>query len=185
MSIKSNIKLLLNCLFEKYRINWIYASDLNRAVNSAQLPQAIKSFSKAHIDVLANSPTEKMCKAIGYNEDGFDGFVIEEDSRPVCVAHFADKARYDRTRTWPLSNDEMALIDIATEEVARGRGLAVRLIASATEMYLNQGKRRVIAFIWWSNTPSVRAFKKAGWHRIGFSVEALVMGKWLSFRIPI
>jgi hypothetical protein len=185
MALKSNIKSLLNRFFAEYRINVIYASRSEPTQNRSHLYDAIYPVSNAYYAALANSPTAKMRNSAGFYESGLDGFVIEQDGRLVCVAHFADQARYDRAQTWPLAKTEMALMDIATEEVMRGNSLAVRLICSATEMYLNQGKRRVIAFIWWSNTPSVRAFKKAGWYRIGFSIEALVMGKWLSLRIPV
>jgi RimJ/RimL family protein N-acetyltransferase len=50
---------------------------------------------------------------------------------------------------------------------------------------MEQGCDKIIAFIWWSNTPSIRAFSKAGWKKIGFSVEILVADTWRSLRVPI
>jgi RimJ/RimL family protein N-acetyltransferase len=59
------------------------------------------------------------------------------------------------------------------------------LIRAATRRYLTEGRRRMIAFIWWSNTPSLRAFKKAGWKRIGFSMELRFGKHWLRLRVPL
>ena len=91
----------------------------------------------------------------------------------------------DRAATWPLRPSEVAVMDLATEDALRGRGLAVRLMQATTSAHLARGKSRVIAFIWWSNTPSLRALTKAGWRRIGLSVEVLVAGKWLALRLPL
>jgi GNAT superfamily N-acetyltransferase len=184
MSIKSTIKSLLNKIFQEYRINWIYASSSKQEAKQGNTADLVKPISDEHRALLASSPTAKMRSSVGFNKSGLDGYVIEDGGRPVCVAHFADPARYDRAKTWPLKNDEMALMDIATEEAMRGKGIAVRLIAATSAMFLSKGKQRLIAFIWWSNTPSVHAFKKAGWHRIGLSVEIFIGGKSLGLRVP-
>jgi L-amino acid N-acyltransferase YncA len=70
------------------------------------------------------------------------------------------------------TNDEVALVD-----------LAVRLIPAAMRAYLAQGYKRLVAFIWWSNAPSIRAFSKVGWQRIGMSVEWTIAGRWFAIRI--
>jgi GNAT superfamily N-acetyltransferase len=184
MAIKSRVKSILNGLFQEYRINWIYASSSKRDTKGGDTSDLVKPLSDQHRNLLANSPTAKMRSSVGFNKSGLDGYVIEDSGRPVCVAHFADPARYDRAKTWPLKSDDMALMDIATEEAMRGKGIAVRLIAATSAMFLSKGKQCVIAFIWWSNTPSVHAFKKAGWRRIGLSVEIFIGGKSLGLRVP-
>ncbi len=185
MPAKAIIKSALNLCFDDYRINWIFASPTETKSSSGKLNDVAVAITAGHRQILANSLTAKMRGSVSFNKSGLDGYVIEQFGQPLCVAHFADCARYDRAGTWPLAADEMALMDIATEEEMRGRGLAVRLISATTKLLLEQDKRRLIAFIWWSNTPSVRAFKKAGWRRIGLSIEILRASKWRSFRIPL
>ncbi len=185
MAAKAFIKSALNRWLKEYRINWIFASPTKIAATSENLNDVAVAITAEHRQILADSPTAKMRGSVSFNKSGLDGYVIEQSGRPLCVAHFADCARYDRAGTWPLAVDEMALMDIATEEEMRGRGLAVRLISATTKLLLNKGKRRVIAFIWWSNAPSVRAFKKAGWRRVGLSVEIRGASKWTSLRIPL
>jgi GNAT superfamily N-acetyltransferase len=185
VAAKTIIKSALNRWFKDYRINWIFASPAKTASSSEKLNDVAVAITAEHCQVLANSPTAKMRGSVSFNKSGLDGYVIEQSGQPLCVAHFADCVRYDRAGTWPIASDEMALMDIATEEAMRGRGLAVHLIYATTKLLLQQDKRRVIAFIWWSNTPSVRAFKKAGWRRIGLSVEILGASKWRSLRIPL
>ena len=131
------------------------------------------------------SATPKMRSSLSFTRAGLTGLALVEEGRPVSVAHFATPADYDRAATWPLRATEVALMDIATEDAQRGRGLAVTLIRATTAHFLGAGKSRVICFIWWSNTPSLRAFTKAGWRRIGLSIEVCIGGKWLALRLPL
>jgi RimJ/RimL family protein N-acetyltransferase len=181
MGAKAMAKSVLNRLFRDYRINWIYASSATKR-DIAATPQPL---SPVQIDALLTSPTAKMRNAARFSQGGLDGFAMEVDGTPACVAHFADHARYDRNGTWVIGNNEIALMDIATEEAMRGRGLAVQMITAMTQHYITQGRDRVIAFIWWSNTPSVRAFDKAGWKRIGVSIEVAFGGRWRTVRLRL
>ena len=164
MSPKDALKAGFNRLFADYRINWIYAggpwcAGLGQDVEALPITPDIA-------DQLAASPTAKMRNSLSYTRGGLDGLVLVEDGVPVSVSHVADPAHYD-------------------EDALRGQGLAVRLMQATTSAHLARGKSRVIAFIWWSNTPSLRALTKAGWRRIGLSVEVLVAGKWLALRLPL
>lgn len=178
--IKSGTKLILSKLFSEYRINWIYAADavLPGSDNIIAVPLTSDLESK-----LTASTTVKMRNSLSYARAGQAGLALVENGSPVCVAHFATPEQYDRNGTWPLQSGEIALMDIATEDAERGRGLAVNLIRAATRLYLGQGQKRMIAFIWWSNTPSSRAFAKAGWKRIGLSLEFEIAGRWRGIRI--
>ena len=183
MSPKDALKAGFNRLFADYRINWIYAggpwcAGLGQDVEALPITPDIA-------DQLAASPTAKMRNSLSYTRGGLDGLVLVEDGVPVSVSHVADPAHYDRAATWPLRPSEVAVMDLATEDALRGQGLAVRLMQATTSAHLARGKSRVIAFIWWSNTPSLRALTKAGWRRIGLSVEVLVAGKWLALRLPL
>lgn len=180
--LKQVIKELAGRLVAEYRINWIYVSTApDKAARSAELTEV----DEALCALLDKSPTLQVRKAARYARSGLKGLALCEQGKPVCVAHFAEPEQYDRAATWPLAQGEAALMDISTEEAARGKGHAVRLIRQASEYYLGRGYRRLIAFIWWSNQPSVRAFTKAGWKRAGLSIEVRRGPRWRSLRIPL
>lgn len=185
--MNSGIKCVLKCLLRRatseYRINWIYAADT--LPDSDDEAFSIEPEMAVHRAILRASPTSKMRNSQSYADAGLIGLVLTETGRPLAVAHFAEVNQYGRFSTWPLKDGEVALMDIATEESKRGRGLAPRLIRAATQHYLTQGRKRLIAFVWWNNSPSLRAFKKAGWRRIGCSVELRFGGHWLALRVPL
>lgn len=180
-TIKNAIKKAVGLIFQDYRINYIYASPAGQAPVAGEIAE----LSPDLIEQLAASGTAKVRGSATFSKAGLRGYAVVEAGQPVCVVHLAETSHYDRAATWPLRPGEAAIMDIATEEAARGRGLAVQLIAAVTARYLRQGRSRIIAFIWWSNTPSVRAFGKAGWRRIGFSVEVQIARRWIALRLPI
>jgi GNAT superfamily N-acetyltransferase len=180
--MKALAKRLLGRLVQEYRINWIYAADMPPATGADHLAEPETA---AHRATFAASTTDKVRKSQSYAKVGLAGLVLTEAGRPMSVAHFAETDHYDRHGTWPLKPGQVALMNIATEEAARGRGLAAKLIQAATCHYLAKGSTRLIAFIWWSNTPSLRAFTKAGWKRIGLSLEIRVTARWFVLRIPV
>jgi GNAT superfamily N-acetyltransferase len=175
-------KSVLSRLTAEYRINWIFASAYGQS--GVAKPAAVLQPSDAWIEALASSPSDQVRKSAEYARCGMAGYVIVEQDRPVCVAHFAEPHEYERSATWPLKEGEAALMDIATEEAERGRGLAVDLIRATSDAYQTKGHKRLLAFVWWSNTPSVRAFSKAGWRRIGLALEMRVSQHWLVLHIP-
>lgn len=181
-TLKLLVKSLAGRLVSEYRINWIYASPTFRV---ADPPLVHLHPSGDWLAALDHSPTPKMRNAAKFARVGLAGLVVVERDRPVSAAHFATAAQYDRGSTWRLGRAEIALMDIATEESERGKGHAVRLVRAATHSYQNLGCPRLIAFIWWTNRPSVAAFAKAGWRRIGLSVEFCRNGRWMGFRLPL
>lgn len=179
--IKNLLKRLAGDMVGEYRINWIYAGSRADSGDSDVRMQQIGPPLRA---MLGQSATLQMRKAARYGESGLLGMALVEGGVPVCAAHFAQPQQYDRDSTWPLQPGEAALMDIATEEHERGKGHAVSLIRSATASLVQAGQHRLIAFIWWSNHPSLRAFEKAGWHRIGLSIEIRRARGWSSLKIP-
>lgn len=182
--MKQFLRTGMTWLIRDYRINWIYATD----VVSQALPgpgDSIVPADDALHAMLAVSTTEKMRNSLSYARGGLDGLALIRDGKPLCIAHFTGRGNYDRDDTWPLREDEVALMDIATQDEARGQGLAPLVMAAATRHYLTMPGRRMIAFIWWSNTPSLRAFAKAGWRRIGLGLEWEMAGRWWSIRLPM
>jgi RimJ/RimL family protein N-acetyltransferase len=186
VAIKALVRSLMRSILADYRINWIVASPaLSKPATTASVASGIHSVNDDIAAQMASSPTLQVRKALAYQRAGLLGYALVVDGAIVSVAHFSDHDHYDRSDTWPLLQGEMALMDIVTEDAARGRGYAVPLIAQATSALLSQGCSRLIAFIWWSNTPSHRSFSKAGWRRIGLSIEIKIGTRWLALRVPI
>lgn len=182
---KRLIQRIATVLIDEYRLNWVVASTHHPVVVIQARDVVFAPLTTAHWPSLDQSSTAKMSNSLSYARAGLAGFAMLADGIPLSVAHFAGRAHYDRDGTWLLRDGDVALMDIATEESARGRGLAVRLIADATAHYRAAGADRLIAFIWWSNRPSLRAFAKAGWRKIGLSFEYRRGDAWRSIRIPV
>ncbi len=182
--MKHLLRNALGWLVHDYRINWIYATDRPGPV-ALRPGDSIMPLDDALRVRLALSTTDKMRGSLSYARAGLQGLALVRQGEPLCVAHFARAQQYDRAATWPLREGDIALMDIATQESARGQGLAPQVIAQASRHFLTGPQQRLIAFIWWSNTPSLRAFGKAGWRRIGFSVEWRMAGRWWHVRLPV
>jgi RimJ/RimL family protein N-acetyltransferase len=183
--VKVLVKQLLAWAVAEYRINWIFAIALPGADIILPPSERIVRMAPEYATMLAESSTAKMRSSLSYMRAGLDGFVLLDDDRPLAVVHYATSSQYERAETWSLREGEVALLDIVTEEAARGTGLAVRLLEQTTAQYLRQGVKRLIAFIWWSNEPSVRAFRKSGWRRIGLSVEWKIGPRWFHIHVPL
>lgn len=181
--VKRLFKRALVGLTSDYRINWVYAANAWPEGDDDSYPVVRETY--VHCTAFRSSSTAKIRSSQSYADIGLAGLVLTGMGRPLAVAHFAEVTQYNRNSTWPLRNGEVALMDIATEERERGHGLAPRLLRAAVRYYLRQGRERLIAFIWWSNKPSLRAFEKAGWKRIGCSVELRFGRRWVAIRIPL
>jgi GNAT superfamily N-acetyltransferase len=182
--MKALLRRLAHLIFPDYRVNWIFAS-----TDACPVPLAtgneLRRINEDIREQLTRSRTPKVANSVTYTRAGMDGFVIMRSGAPLCVAHFASTQQYTRAKTWPLRAGERALMDIATEQSARGRGLAPQLIAASCRHYRDEGVRQLIAFVWWSNKPSIRAFTKAGWRRTGLSIEVLFAGRWRRLHIRL
>lgn len=183
--MKDYLKRLLRGAVAQYRINWIFAITQPGPEGSLPAGQRIVPLATEHVTALGESSTAKVRSSLSYSRAGMKGFVLLAESQPLSVVHFADPSQYDRTGTWPLRAGEVALMDVVTEASARGGGLAVRLLEQTAAQYLRSGTKRLIAFIWWSNRPSVRAFRKSGWRRIGLSIEWQFRKRWHHLHLPL
>src|SRR5690606_29173819 len=99
-----------------------------------------------------------------YFTDGAIGWACYDPSRRIvglCVYWFGE--RYKQRNFWPLKDDEAKLVEVITLPEMRGRGLASCLIDHSGDEMFRLGFRRLLARVWHSNTPSLRAFANAGW----------------------
>ncbi len=133
----------------------------------------MRPLTDADLDHFGRSADVQARKVQGYTGSGAWGFVLAElGGAPLGAVHFTGRDCYAHDDIWPLRADQLALVDIVMLPDARGRGLAAPLIAAATAQVLGRGgQASAICFIWWNHRASLRAFGRAGWRAIGFSIE--------------
>lgn len=173
VSITGIAKRLVRHLVHDYRLNWVYASTGSEDVLPLPANLDFARLGDGGLLQIAAVPDLQFRKALGYDRLGAAGYMLAQDGVPLSVAHFVDLARYENASVWPLRTDETALLNIVTHETAQGRGYAPILISNATQAILSTHFRRAIAFIWWNHRASLRAFDRAGWRRVGFSLELI------------
>jgi RimJ/RimL family protein N-acetyltransferase len=173
MSITQIAKQIVRLVVHDYRLNWVYASTGSQPVLPLPARLDFAPLDGAGLLHIRAANDLQFRKALGYDRLGADGYVLAQDGIPCCVAHFVDLARYENATIWPLRSDEVALLNIVTDEPAQGRGYAAVLISNATPAMLSTHFTRAIAFIWWNHRASLHAFERAGWQRVGFSVELI------------
>jgi hypothetical protein len=180
---KSVVGRTLRRIVADYRLNWIYAPTLAVPV---QLPAGLSfaALREHQFNLIARSPYPEVRQALSYQLHDADGYILLRDGEPVCVAHFAGTAAYEHSSTWPLRPDGQALVDIVTATSARGFGYAPLLIAAASRDIVPRASE-VFAFIWWTHRASRKAFHKAGWRPIGFSVEVDLRNRCLALRLRL
>lgn len=163
-------KRLVRHVVHDYRLNWIFASDDTPSVPKLPAEIDFAPLDDTALQRIATTTDPQFRKALGYDRIGATGFVLSTHGEPLSAAHFVDLSLYENATIWPLGADEVALLNIVTQDAAQGYGYAPILIAHATAAMLSPRYRRAIAFIWWNHRASLRAFTRAGWHRIGFSI---------------
>lgn len=90
----------------------------------------------------------------------------------VGVCTFAFGREYVRSGGfYGLGPSEAELADVFTSSFYRGRGIASALIQFSTEQMHQQGFETLFAKVWHSNTPSSRAFLRAGWKQSCFFIR--------------
>ncbi len=124
----------------------------------------------------ANDP--ELAALAGYAGDDATGCALLHAGVPVTACWFWHGERYRRRRNfWPLAAGEAKLVQITTAQDWRGRGLAPLLLGIAVREMARRGFVRLYARVWHSNTPSVQAFRKAGWREVAFVAELHPFGR--------
>ena len=164
--MKALLKKMLRLLFGDYAPYFIYASP-------AQLPVSAPSLRVAAVDRdrIAASADALIREQAGYAGEGAHAFACFDGERIVGVCFYWHGARYLTRNFWPLRDGEAKLVQIITLPEMRGRQVAQTLIAASVRELGAQGWQRAYARIWHSNTPSLRAFEKAGWRKIALVLE--------------
>lgn len=169
--MKALAKKLAHILLGEYSAYYVYAQSAEGAQQAAT--QITSSFSVRKVDALV---IDAHANAIINAQAGYAGveshtYACFEEDRivGVCFYWFAD--RYLKRNFWPLESGEAKLVQIISLPEVRGRGVATALVARSCADMMQQGFHQTYARIWHSNTPSQRAFERAGWQRIALVIE--------------
>lgn len=174
--MKEILKAFARLVFAEYQLLRVYVVDTK--VREIEPVHRIRLGRIAEEElVLHEAKDSDLQSHAWYAGEHSTGFGLWEAGRLVCLCwiwthnhpslpkHFAQ-----------IGTDEAVLMDIITASSSRGKGYAPMLIRHAESEMGKQGYRRLWAWIWHSNTPSIRSFTKANWTYSHFLVELRVRG---------
>lgn len=179
------VKRVARALAGDYSIYRIYASgDVEKTapIDPGETPLTVE---KSSGDFLASQPSSLISQQAGYGGTGTDVYVCRNNNKIVGVCFYWSGDRYRQRNFWPLKIDEAKLVQIVVEPDQRGMGVAPFLIKQSCNDMLRSDKNKCYARIWHSNTPSIRAFEKAGWSRVATVIEAFPFGLGRRCRIVL
>ena len=169
--MKSLLKRVAGALLGDYAPYQIYA--IEAAPAAADPPRAGGGLVVREVDAAAigASPDALVREQAGYAGEGARAYACLRDGRIVGVCFYWFGERYLKRNFWPLAEGEAKLVQIVVLPELRGQGIAAALVGGSARDMLGRGFGRAYARIWHSNTPSLRAFERAGWKRIAFMLE--------------
>lgn len=166
MIIKEIAKRLARLLLGDYGFYRVYADAASApAVSVAGL--AIVALDAA----VLSGPDPWVRDQAWYGGEGSHVFACMEGEQVLGLCVYWHGARYLKRNFWPLAAGEAKLVQVIVRPEHRGRSIATALIAESARQMRAGGFGRLYARIWHSNEPSLRAFRRAGWHCIGSALE--------------
>ncbi len=169
--MKEIIKKLARAILGDYSAYQIYESSSEQA--RMPEPQDRTTFRVLPVDALViSSSTELLIREqAGYAGPGAQAYACFDGSRMVGVCFFWSGSRYQSRNFWALKDGEAKLVQIVSVPDMRGHGVATMLIEQSRRDMMQRGFTKAYARVWHSNTPSLRAFDRAGWRRIALVLE--------------
>lgn len=169
--MKTLVKKLAHMLLGEYSAYYIYT--LSTRQTSFSSPPTHTQYRVELVDesTVACNADPLIREQSGYAGSGSHAYACFDNERIVGICFYWFGNRYLKRNFWPLAEWEAKLVQIIVHPEMRGRGVATLLIASSFQDMVHKGYNKVYARIWHSNTPSLRAFERAGWTRIALVVE--------------
>ncbi|EDZ65500.1 acetyltransferase, GNAT family [Nitrosococcus oceani AFC27] len=164
-------KKLARLVLGDYSAYYVYASPVD-SENSAPTASRPKFSVRATDQQMLELSSEPLIREqMHYLGEEAYAYACYLDNRiaGVCIYWYGE--RYRKRDFWPLRNDEAKLVQIVTSPSMRRSGVATQLIALSCLDMLKRGFRRTYARIWHSNSPSLRAFERAGWSKVALVIE--------------
>lgn len=176
------IKRLAQAIFKDYSFYHIYAYEY---AGEAPAWNQEFQFQPVGYDAIISSKDEIIVQQGWYHGEYSVAYACMKGTRITALCFFWYGERYSTRNFWPLSEGEAKLVQIVVLPEVRGQGIASNLIQFAAQDMYQRGFRNLYARIWWSNTPSLRAFERAGWRRVAAVVDACVVFRKESFRLKL
>lgn len=183
MAVLNLIKRIARLFVRDYSIYHIYRQECADEIEDT--PDIGFRFEPVEEKVIAGSEDEMIVQQAWYCGECSHAYACMNDSRIVGLCFFWYGKRYGTRNFWPLEEGEAKLVQLVVLPEMRGRGIASRLIKFATHDMSRWGFRYAYARIWWSNTPSVRAFKRAGWRRVATVIEVYLRDRAKPLRLKL
>jgi len=161
-------------LFGDYKLNRIYQVNLTGFQLRDSRNLDVRRIT--NLEDLYRSDDQKMRKSASFGGDQYYGFGLWDNSVLASVCWIYTYEQFKEHLIWKPEKDEAMLVDLVTAEEYWGKGYAPALIERACLAMREAGFKRLYAWIWHSNYPSIRAFEKAGWTYIAFAVELYPLG---------
>jgi len=169
--MKGVAKKLAQTILGEYSAYYVYARSVGGG--SSTQPEATLPFRVEWVDEsgIKCSPDPLIREQAGYAGPGSHAYACFDGDRIVGICFYWFGDRYLKRNFWPLADGEAKLVQIVSLPEIRGRGVATQLIKSSFQDMMEKGFSRIYARIWHSNTPSIRAFERAGWMRVALVLE--------------
>ncbi len=168
--MKKLIKRLAALILGDYSAFHIYSKSASADMAPVLAPDGfqVATIEKMQVE---SSGDELIREQAWYHGAGTHAYACLLGSRIVGLCYFWHGERYRTRNYWPLADGEAKLVQLVTVPELRGRGIASKLIARASEDMAKQGFHRLYARVWHSNAPSSSAFVRAGWRRVATIIE--------------
>ncbi len=168
--MKESAKKVIRLILGEYSIYRIYAFSGPVGPDWAPIRPGFR-FARLDEPTIANSTDTLIVDQRWWHGDDADAFGCFEESRPVAACFYWHGDRYRARGFWPLEASEAKLVQIVTVPDRRGLGLATDLIRYSAHEMLGERFHTLYARIWHSNTPSINAFRRAGWRHVATVTE--------------
>ena len=169
--MKALVKKFAHLLLGEYSAYYVYAQSADGAKQAATQTTSTFSVRKVDASIIHHHADATIKEQADYTGLEAHAYACFDDDRIVGICFYWFGNRYLQRNFWPLAAGEAKLVQIISLPEMRGRGVATTLVALSCLDMMQQGFHQTYARIWHSNTPSLRAFERAGWRRVALVVE--------------
>lgn len=183
--MKTFAKKLAQLLLGEYAAYYIYTCGAAQSLTSPSSTNTQYRVTSIDESTLACNDDPLIREQSGYAGSGAHAYACLDNGRIVGVCFYWFGDRYLKRNFWPLAEGEAKLVQIIVHPERRGCGLGTLLVTASFQDMVRKGYRQVYARIWHSNTPSLRAFERAGWTRVALVIETNPLRRRKPFRLKL
>jgi len=181
MVLKAFAKKVASVMFGGYRLNRIYTFDLAEIQSGGTVDAELRRFSDPA--VMEASRDARMRDHSWFAGPNAYCFGLWVDGELACSCIYWNQHRFTDTKIWSIGSDEVAMVDLLTVPGYRGRGYASALVRHTQRELSSLGFKRLVTWVWHTNTPSIATFDNTGWRYVAFVMEVFPFGLHRSIRL--